>query len=64
MTREEFNQIKATFPWSYKTQRGKFGLVISVCDNTGKVIDAKTMVEFLVMITEHLHKKDTQKSSQ
>ena len=57
MTKEELDQVKTTFPWHYTTTRGKFGLVISVCDNTGKVVDAKTMVEFLVMMTELYHKK-------
>ena len=58
MTKEELEQVKSTFPWSYTTTRGKFGIVMSVCDNTGKVVDAKTMVEFLVMITQRIHSKN------
>lgn len=58
MTKEELEQVKTTFPWHYTTTRGKFGIVMSVCDNTGKVVDAKTMVEFLVMITQMIHNKD------
>lgn len=34
---------------------------MSVCDNTGKVVDAKTMVEFLVMITEMYHQQSQKK---
>lgn len=58
MTKEELEQVKTTFPWHYTTTKGKFGIVMSVCDNTGKVVDAKTMVEFLVMITQMIHNKD------
>nr|DAI21496.1 MAG TPA: hypothetical protein [Caudoviricetes sp.] len=61
MTKEELEQVKSTFPWHYTTTRGKFGIVMSVCDNTGKVVDAKTMVEFLVMITQMIHNKDQKK---
>nr|DAM63329.1 MAG TPA: hypothetical protein [Caudoviricetes sp.] len=61
MTKEELEQVKATFPWHYTTTRGKFGIVMSVCDNTGKVVDAKTMIEFLVMITEMYHQQSQKK---
>ena len=61
MTKEELEQVKTTFPWYYTTTRGKFGIVMSVCDNTGKVVDAKTMVEFLVMVTEMIHKQNQKK---
>ena len=61
MTKEELEQVKSSFPWHYTTTRGKFGIVMSVCDNTGKVVDAKTMVEFLVMITQMIHNKDQKK---
>lgn len=61
MTKEELEQVKTTFPWHYTTTKGKFGIVMSVCDNTGKVVDAKTMVEFLVMITQMIHNKDQKK---
>ena len=61
MTKEELEQVKTTFPWHYTTTRGKFGIVMSICDNTGKVVDAKTMVEFLVMVTEMIHKQNQKK---
>ena len=61
MTKEELEQVKSSFPWHYTTTRGKFGIVMSVCDNTGKVVDAKTMVEFLVIITQMIHNKDQKK---
>lgn len=61
MTKEELEQVKTTFPWHYTTTKGKFGIVMSVCDNTGKVVDAKTMVEFLVMVTEMIHKQNQKK---
>lgn len=61
MTKEELEQVKTTFPWHYTTTKGKFGIVMSVCDNTGRVVDAKTMVEFLVMITEMYHQQSQKK---
>ncbi len=56
MTNEEFQELRKTFPWTYKTFKAKVGLTITVYDKDGKIIDAKTLVDFLVMITERLKK--------
>jgi hypothetical protein len=54
MNTEEFNKIKATFPWAERVVQTGMGGLIQVFDKNGNEVPILTMVAFLSMITRKL----------
>ncbi len=51
MNKEEYNAIKATFPWSSRVIQTRTGSVMQLLNNRGEEVSLITMMAFLEMIT-------------
>lgn len=60
MNQNEFDAIKTTFPWSYRTLQSGLGGLVQVFDNAGREVPLLVMVNFLAMITSKLAIKTEQ----
>lgn len=58
MDQAEFDQLKATFPWSNRLLQSNQGGIIQVLDRFGNEVPIFTMVNFLGMITQKLVAKE------
>ena len=57
MGQTEFEQLKATFPWTERTIPTRVGGVVQVIDRNGQEVPLFTMTRFLEMITNKLANK-------
>ena len=61
MNQEEFDAIKATFPWRDQIVPTTRGGLVRVIDKNGNEVPIFTMTRFLAMITEKLAAKPANK---
>jgi hypothetical protein len=55
MTKEELEELKKTFPWTWKMNQG---FVLTVYDRNNNVVDMIVMVKFLQLITTIMAKRN------
>lgn len=60
MNQEEFDAIKATFPWREQIIQTTRGGLVRVLDKNGQEVPLFTMTRFLAMITEKLAPKSAE----
>lgn len=64
MDQAEFDQIKATFPWTQRVLQTPLRGHVQVIDCNGNEVPIFTMTSFLVMITAKLAAKEAVKEAE
>ena len=57
MKKEEIEEIKKTFPWTYETYIGKLGGMIRITDRNGHEVDLGLLVRFVCYISKIMQPK-------
>ena len=58
MNKEELENLKKTFPWSYETYIGKMGGMIRIVDKNGQEVDLGLLVRFVCYISKLMQPKN------
>lgn len=58
MNKEELENLKKTFPWSYETYIGKMGGMIRILDKNGQEVDLGLLVRFVCYISKLMQPKN------
>lgn len=64
MDQAEFEQIKATFPWTERVFQTRSGGIVQVIDCNGNEVPLFTMTRFLEMITRKLAAKPAEENKE
>lgn len=64
MTPEQYEEVKATFPWTHRVHPTRSGGLVQVIDRTGAEVPLFAMCAFLDMITGKIAQKAEAKTGE
>lgn len=64
MTKEDYEKLRATMPWTERTVHTRTGGLVQIIDNQGQEVPLFTITAFLDMITRMIANKPAQKEAE